>query len=193
MDEAHLIRVHETGIAHHVAAVGQVDGEHRAAAVLDGAAAVVVQLFVVVGADVAAGKHLLQMPEELRIDGDDIFEMSVHGTFLDHQDLAVALDDLRLDFAGLFLQQDAVILFAVDDLLADFRHAARAQRIGFARPAQGRLRFFAGLQQRLVRPLRREGWILGNEVVAQTENPPRAVGSNRHRFFKVFNGLMHLP
>ncbi len=43
VDEPDLVGVHEARIAHHVAAVGQVDGEHRAAAVRDGAGAVVVQ------------------------------------------------------------------------------------------------------------------------------------------------------
>ena len=55
--EADLVGVHEAGIAHHVAAVGQVDGEDRSSPVLDGAAAVVVQLFVVMSADVAARKR----------------------------------------------------------------------------------------------------------------------------------------
>ena len=40
---ADLIGVHEARIAHHVAAVGQVDRQHRAAAVLDGRGAVIVQ------------------------------------------------------------------------------------------------------------------------------------------------------
>ncbi len=60
VDEADLVGVHEARVAHHVAAVGQVDGEDRAAAVLDGAAAVVVELRVVVGADVAAGERRLR-------------------------------------------------------------------------------------------------------------------------------------
>ncbi len=37
VDEADLVGVHEAGIAHHVAAIGQVDGQHRAASVLHGA------------------------------------------------------------------------------------------------------------------------------------------------------------
>ena len=59
--EADLVGVHEARIAHHVAAVGEVDGQHRAAAVGDGAGAVVVQLFVVVGANVAAREHIFEM------------------------------------------------------------------------------------------------------------------------------------
>ena len=66
VDEPDLVRVHEARVAHHVAAVGQVDGEHRAAAVLDRAAAVVVQLLVVVRADVAAREHVFEVLEERR-------------------------------------------------------------------------------------------------------------------------------
>ena len=43
VDEAHLIGIHETGIAHHVAAVRQIDGQDTATTVLDGRSAVVAQ------------------------------------------------------------------------------------------------------------------------------------------------------
>ena len=43
VDVADLVGVHEARIAHHVAAVGQVDGEDGAAAVLDRGGAVIVQ------------------------------------------------------------------------------------------------------------------------------------------------------
>ena len=46
VDEADLVGVHEAGIAHHIAAVGEVDGEHGAAAVGDGGRAMVVQVLV---------------------------------------------------------------------------------------------------------------------------------------------------
>ena len=99
--EAHLVGVHEAGVAHHVAAVGQVDGEHRAAAVRDGAGAVLVQLGIVVRADVAARENVFQVLEERRVDGHHVFEVAVDGAVLHHQDLAVALDHLRLDLARL--------------------------------------------------------------------------------------------
>ena len=51
--------------------------------------------FVVVGADVAAREDLLQVLEERGVDGHDVFEVAVAGAVLHHQDLAVALDDLR--------------------------------------------------------------------------------------------------
>src|SRR4029077_10404047 len=73
--KSNLVRIHKTRVAHHIAAVGEVDGEDRAPSMLDGAAAVVVQLFVVMGTDVATGKRLLEMAEELRINGEHIFEM----------------------------------------------------------------------------------------------------------------------
>jgi len=142
MDEAHLVGVHEAGVAHHVAAVGEVDGEHRAAAVRDGAGAVLVERGIVVRADVAAGEDLLDVPVERRVDRHHVFEAAVDGAFLDHQDLAIALDDLRFDLARLISVKDFEGSFAVEDLLADFGHATRAQGIGLARPAQRRLDLF---------------------------------------------------
>ena len=62
--EPYLVGVHEARVAHHVAAVGEIDGEDRSAAVLHGAGAVVVEFFVVVGADVAAREHFFEVLEE---------------------------------------------------------------------------------------------------------------------------------
>jgi hypothetical protein len=54
---------------------------------------------------------------------------------LDHPDLAVALDDLRLDLADFFVHQNVDRQMAVENLLANFRHALGAKRVGRARPA----------------------------------------------------------
>ncbi len=135
VDEADLVGVHEAGVAHHVAAVGQVDGEDRAAAVGDGGGAVVVELLVVVGADVAAGEDVFEVLHHRRVDGHDVLEVAVDGAVLDHQDLAVALDDLGLDLADLLVEQDLVGQLAVDDLLADLRDALGAKGVGGTGPA----------------------------------------------------------
>ena len=108
MDEPDLVGIHEARIAHHVAAVREIDGQDRSAAVLNGAGAVVVELLVVVSADVTAGEALFQVPEERRVDRHDVFKMTVLRAILHHQDLAVALDNLRLDFADFLVQQDLV-------------------------------------------------------------------------------------
>ena len=156
MHEADLVGIHEARIAHHVAAVGQVDGQDRAAAVLDGAAAVVVQLLVVVRADVAARERFLEVLEEGRVHRHHVLEVAVNRAILDHQDLAVALDDLGLNLPDLLVQQDLVITLAVENLLARLAHADRAERVGLARPAKRGLHFLPGLLQRDVRPLRDE-------------------------------------
>jgi len=62
---ANLVGVHETRIAHHVAAVCQVNGENGAAAVANGARTVAVHVFIVVRWDVATGKILFNPFEEL--------------------------------------------------------------------------------------------------------------------------------
>ena len=154
VDEADLVGVHEAGIAHHVAAVGEVDGQHRAASVLHGRRAVVMQLLVVVGADVAAGENVFQVLRELGVNRHHIFKVAVLGAVFDHQNLAVALDDRGLDLADLFVHEHFVGQLAVENLLADFGHALGAERVGRARPAERRLRLLVGLEQRLVGPLR---------------------------------------
>ena len=99
-----------------------------------------------VGADVAAGEALFKMLEEGGVDGHHVFEVAVLGAVLDHQDLAVALDDLGLDFADLFIQEDFVRQLAVEDLLADLGYALGAERICGARPAQRGLLFLLALR-----------------------------------------------
>ncbi len=165
VDEADLVGVHEAGVAHHVAAVGEVDGEDRAAAVGDGGGAVVVQLLVVVGADVAAGEDLFEVLEEGGVDGHHVFKVAVDGAVLHHQDLAVALDDLGLDLADLLVEQDLVGQLAVHDLLADLGNALGTERVGGARPAEGRLLLLVGLQEGLVAPLGREAGAIAEHRV----------------------------
>ncbi len=152
MDETDLVRVHEAGIAHHVAAVGQIDGEHRSAAVLNGRRAVVVELLVGVGANIAARENVFQVLGECRVDGHDVFEVPVLGAIFDHHDLAVFFDDGGLDFADLGVAQDFLRKLAVKDLLADIRHALRAKRVGGAGPTQRWLGLFVRLQERLFAP-----------------------------------------
>ena len=68
------------------------------------AGAVIVECFVAVSADVAARKNVFQVLRERWIDRHQVFELPVNRAFLYHQDLAVAFDDLRLDFADRLVQ-----------------------------------------------------------------------------------------
>ena len=123
----------------------------------------VVQLLIVVGADVAAREDLFEVLEEGGVDRHDVFKVAVLGAVLDHQDLAVALDDLRLDLADLLVEQDLVRQLTVHDLLADLRDALGAEGVGGTGPAEGRLLFLVALQQRLVAPLgRKTGAVAGH-------------------------------
>src|ERR1700693_5496339 len=116
--------------------------------------------------------------------------MAMDGAIFHHQNLAVALDDFSLDLADFFVHQHFVWQFAVENLLTDFRHALGAKRIGGARPAQRRLGLFVGLQQRLLRPLRRWRGVL-LDLVQTVEHHPRASGGKGYCFFRVFHWLMH--
>ncbi len=183
VDEADLVGVHEAGIAHHVAAVGEVDGEDRATTMRHCGRAVVVELLVVVGADVAAGEDLFEMLEEGGVDGHDVFEVAVDGAVLHHEDLAVALDDLGLDLADLLVEEDLVGQLAVDDLLTDRRNALGAERVGGAGPAEGRLLFLVALEERLVAPLGSEA-LVGADRIQPAEDGPAGFGSVGERLFE---------
>ena len=50
------------------------------------------------------GKHLFEVLEERRVHRHHVLEMAVHRAVLHHQDLAVALEDGRLDLADLLVQ-----------------------------------------------------------------------------------------
>ncbi len=154
MNIAHLIGVHEAGIAHHVAAVRQVDGENRAASVLDGACSVIMETFVVMGWNITAGKILLDPFQELDVDRHEVFGKTMLRAILDHPDLTIALDDFGFHFTDFFVKKLCPLLLASDNRFPSFLHALGAERIRLARPTQGGLGLLPGLQQRLLRPLR---------------------------------------
>ena len=191
VDEPDLVRVHEARVAHHVAAVGQVDRQHRTAAVLNGRGPVVVQLFVVVRADVRSREAVFEMLEERGVDRHHVLEVAVDGAVLHHQDLAVALDNRRLDLADLLVQQDADVLLAVENLLPCLAHAHRAEGVGLARPPERRLHLLRRLQQRLVGPARREPGVLF-DLVQRVEHDPGAACRHREPFLHVLHRSMHV-
>src|SRR6202521_4367895 len=154
-----LVGVHEAGIAHHIAAIRKVDSEHRPTAVTHRAGAMLVKIFVVMGGNIAAWVLALDPAQPLGIDSHHVFVVAVERAILHHPHLAVALDDLRLDFADLLVHQVAPVFLARDDGFAGFFPALGAKRIGLPREAQRRLGLFPRLQQWLVRPLRRDGRI----------------------------------
>ena len=98
MDVAHLVRVHEAGVAHHVAAVGEVDGEHRAPAVLDGGGAVAVDELVPEGAEVTArGTGARSRGRNSAVDRAQVVEGAVLGAGLAHPELVALLVEGGLD------------------------------------------------------------------------------------------------
>src|ERR1700738_4908390 len=142
------------------------------------------------GGDVAAGKNIFKMLRELRINRHHIFKVSVRRAVLDHQDLAVALDDLRLDLADLFVHQNFVGQLAVENLLADLGDAPGTQRVSRARPAERRLGLFIGLEQRLVGPFRRWRRIL-LDAIETIKHQPRALGGDSNCLFHILYWFMH--
>jgi hypothetical protein len=120
-----------------------------------------------------------------------IFKVAVLGAVLHHEDLAIALNDLGLDLADLFIEEDFVGQLAVEDLLADLRDALGAERVSGAGPSEGRLLFLPALLQGLVSPLRREGCV-GADAVEPLVDNPRAFSRVNGCLFHVFDRFGHV-
>ena len=151
MHVADLVRIHEARIAHHVAAIGQIDREHRAAAVANGRRPVVMQR-VGDGRKIASGKKRFHALQKRRVDRHRVGKRAVDGAGLFNNDLAVPLDDMRGDFRRVAAHQRFERLLAGEDARAGFAYAHRAQGICRARPAELWLRALVALQQRRRRP-----------------------------------------
>ena len=104
MDEPHLVSVHKTGIAHHVAAIGKVDSQHRTTPILHRRRPMVVQLLVVVSTDVPTRENFFQVLRELGVNRHYVFKQAMFRALLDHHDLAFALDDGGFDLADFFVE-----------------------------------------------------------------------------------------
>jgi hypothetical protein len=76
--------------------------------------------------------------------------------------------------------------FAVDDLLANLRDAFRAEGVGGAGPAEGRLLFLVALEKGLVTPLGGEA-LIGADQVQSAEDCPTCFGSIGERLFEQFS------
>jgi len=156
VNEPDLVGVHEAGVAHHVAAVRQVDREDRPAAVPDRGGPVVVKP-VFRYDEVPARIERLEPPEERGVRGHDVLEMSVCGTILLHHDPAAVLFDRGLDLPRVSLDQDLPVRFAREDPGANVFDAAGTKRVGLTGKPELREGTLALFQQRRRRPLRLEG------------------------------------
>ena len=105
----------------------------------DGAATVVVKIFVGVRGDVASGKILLDPFQEFDIDRHEVFRLAVLRAIFHHPDLTIPLDDTGFDLSDFLVEQLCPVSGAADDRFASFFDALRTERIGLARPSKYRL------------------------------------------------------
>jgi hypothetical protein len=172
-----LVRIHEAWIAHHVAAVGQIDRQHGAAPVLDGGCAVVVEL---TGgrAVVTTREQPLEALQKSRIDRECVGECPVLGARLLDDDPPVPFQDRGGDLADVIVNERFDRLFAGENAGAGLAHAGRAQRIGGTRKAERRLRTLSAFEERPRRPLRLK-WPSIDPAVNQLKRRPRQPGAAR--------------
>ncbi len=159
--------------------------KHRSAAVFDRRSAVIVKLFVIVRFDVAAREQRFHVLQKLRVDRHHVFEMAVRRTILDHPNLPVTLDDLRLDLADILINKRSHLAVAAEDLLTRFDNTIWAQTVRLPRKPKRRLRFLPRLQKRLVRPFRRKRriWL---KLIHRLNSIERALRDIRQSLFEMF-------
>jgi hypothetical protein len=157
MDKAHLVGIHKAGIAHHVAAIGQIDRQYRTPSMLNSTGAMIVEILIIMSPNIATGEVGLNPAQEFGIDGHEVLELSVLRTLFDHPDLSIAVHNLSLDFTDLLIDENPIIFLTAENFFPCFNHTFRAQRIGLTRPPQNGLGFLPGFQKRFIRPFRGKG------------------------------------
>src|SRR5207245_9462092 len=98
--------------------------------------------------EVAARVELLHPSQEVHVDRHQILATAVPGAILHHPDLAVALDDPRLDLTRLPVDEELPVALPRHDLLAHLLHALRTERVGLTRKAELRTGALVALQER---------------------------------------------
>ena len=99
MNITDLICVHEARIAHHVAAVGEINGQYCTTTKLNCRRTVTMHVPVFCGAKVTPEKQRFDSSEERWIGGHDVLEFAVLRARLAHDDAAILFHNLSFDFA----------------------------------------------------------------------------------------------
>ena len=137
VDVPDLVRVHEARVAHHVAAIRQIDRQHGAAPVFDRRRPVIVQI-AGVRRVVASGEEGFDALEERGVDRERVAERAVlRARLLDH-DVPVAFDDGRGNLADVLVNQRVDRLLARENACTRLTDACGTERIRAARPAKRR-------------------------------------------------------
>ena len=124
---AHLIRIHEAGVAHHVAAIREIHGEHRAPPIANVGRAVSVQVCVVRRLEVAPVEAALEGRAQLGVDRENVLVVSVPlAAFLD-EDPPPLFDDASGNLRGAALQEIGQVALTGDDGVANLDDAARTK------------------------------------------------------------------
>src|SRR5207244_7887705 len=98
-------RIHEARIAHHVAAIGEIDSQDSAAAKLNVRCPMLVNARIFRGAKVATEEERFDSFQERRISRHHICELAVLRASLAHDDLTIFFQNLGLKFTRMLMHQ----------------------------------------------------------------------------------------
>ena len=179
MNITHLVGIHETLIAHHIAPVGQIHGQNGSAAIFDGRVPVPMDMRRPPRMEIPAKKQTFHPFGEIRICREDILKGAVLFTNLAHQHTAALFHNLSLDASRVFPDQCCQVNFVVQDLHANFGDTTGTKRIGGAGKTKRRGGPFRALEHLSRRPARGGKLTFRNPAVDCLENFPGQVGCSR--------------
>ena len=176
MNIANLIGIHEAGIAHHVASVGQIHRQHSAASELDAGVPMAMDVVIFGATEIPPEEEAFDSTGKFGVGGEHIFERPVLVAHLPHDHLTALFQNLGLDFTRVPGHQGGEVGFAVNDGIADLGHAARTQGIGDPGESQGGSRAFVALEHLAGSPAGRRELSLREASIDGLEGLPGQIG-----------------
>ena len=175
MNITNLVRIHEARIAHHVAAIGQVNRQNRAAAKLDIRSSMTMNVFVFSGTKVTTEEERLDARQKRRIGRHHIFKQPVLRTGLSHQYLTVVFNDLGLDLTGMLEHQHFERHLTSDHRIANFFDTGWTETVGLAWETEWWSSSFVGFEKRTGRPVWPNRLTFGQPLVDRLKRLPRHI------------------
>ena len=177
---ADLVRIHEARIAHHVAAIGQVDRQHRAAAKLDIRCAVMMNVRIFGRAESRVRRRAIRFVRETpdrspsRPTNSPCVGQVLRMTTWPFSSTICALISPGCSFIKI---SSGVV--AGDDGGANFLDAARTKRIGLARENQAAARCARKISAAVPAPSWADGFAFGKTLIDGLKSLPGDIGKLR--------------
>jgi hypothetical protein len=110
-----LVRIHEAGITHHVATIGEIDRQDGSATVFDGRVSMTMDVGVFRASKISAKKESFDSPGKVRAGGKHILEGAMFLAHFSHQNSAILFQNVRFDLTRVLVNHGGDVSLAADN------------------------------------------------------------------------------